>query len=164
MHTRQASIWHIYSGRGPRKELISVNCDMKASTSRRATFKCWLLTWKRACLASNCWIFKEKETRVQTKEADTGRTREKWEEKASVAEWFIYITGLRRVSACLFLSKEPRRDFSDDPVAKTPCSQCRGPEFDPWSGNWIPHATSDHLHASIKDPTCYNQDPAEPNK
>ena len=20
------------------------------------------------------------------------------------------------------------------------CSQCRGPRFDPWSGNWIPHA------------------------
>ena len=36
-----------------------------------------------------CWIFKEKERRVQTKEADAGRTREKWEEKASVAEWFI---------------------------------------------------------------------------
>ena len=24
----------------------------------------------------------------------------------------------------------------------SPCSQCRGPGFEPWSGNWIPHAAS----------------------
>ena len=29
------------------------------------------------------------------------------------------------------------RDFSDGPVAKTPCSQCRGPGLYPWSGNQI---------------------------
>ena len=29
-------------------------------------------------------------------------------------------------------------DFSDGPVAKTPCSQCKGPGFDPQSGNQIP--------------------------
>ena len=27
------------------------------------------------------------------------------------------------------------RDFPGGPVGKTPHSQCRGPEFDPWSGN-----------------------------
>ena len=27
------------------------------------------------------------------------------------------------------------RDFLGDLVAKTLCSQCRGPRFDPWSGN-----------------------------
>ena len=26
-------------------------------------------------------------------------------------------------------------DFTGGPVAKTPCSRCRGPGFDPWSGN-----------------------------
>ena len=26
-------------------------------------------------------------------------------------------------------------DFPGGPVAKTPCSQCRGPGFNPWSGN-----------------------------
>ena len=31
-------------------------------------------------------------------------------------------------------------DFSGGPVGKTPHSQCTGPGFDPWSGNWIPHA------------------------
>ena len=34
------------------------------------------------------------------------------------------------------------RDFPADSVAKTPCSQCRGPGFDPWSGNQIPRATA----------------------
>ena len=32
------------------------------------------------------------------------------------------------------LNKEPG-DFPGGPVNKTPGSQCRGPEFDPWSGN-----------------------------
>ena len=27
------------------------------------------------------------------------------------------------------------RDFPGGPIAKTPCFQCRGPEFNPWSGN-----------------------------
>ena len=27
-------------------------------------------------------------------------------------------------------------------MAKTLCSQGRGPGFDPWLGNWIPHATT----------------------
>ena len=26
-------------------------------------------------------------------------------------------------------------DFPGGPVARTLCSQCRGPRFDPWSGN-----------------------------
>ena len=29
----------------------------------------------------------------------------------------------------------PHRDFPGGPVAKTPCSQSKGPGFDPWSGN-----------------------------
>ena len=31
--------------------------------------------------------------------------------------------------------KLPPGDFPGGPVAKTPCSQCKGPELDPWSGN-----------------------------
>ena len=31
--------------------------------------------------------------------------------------------------------KHRLRDFLDDPVAKTACSQCKGPGFDPWLGN-----------------------------
>ena len=27
------------------------------------------------------------------------------------------------------------RDLPDGPVAKSPCFQCRGPRFDPWSGS-----------------------------
>ena len=43
------------------------------------------------------------------------------------------------------------KDFSGGSVAKTLRSQCRGPGFNPWSGNWIPHATA-------KDLMCCNKD------
>ena len=36
------------------------------------------------------------------------------------------------------------------PVAKTLLCQCRGFGFDPWSGNWIPHAETKSLHATSK--------------
>ena len=32
-------------------------------------------------------------------------------------------------------TSELSRDFPGGPVVKTPHSQCRGPGFDPWSGN-----------------------------
>ena len=38
--------------------------------------------------------------------------------------------------------KEVPRDVPGGPVAKTLSSQCRGPRFNPWSGSWIPHATT----------------------
>ena len=41
----------------------------------------------------------------------------------------------------LFL-KEKIRDFPGGPVARALCSHCRGPGFDPWSGNWIPHVVT----------------------
>ena len=40
-------------------------------------------------------------------------------------------------------------DFPGGPLAKTLCSQCEGPGFDLWLGNWIPHATT-------KDPACHS--------
>ena len=33
-------------------------------------------------------------------------------------------------------------------MAKTPHSLCRGPGFDPWLGNWIPHAITKSFHAA----------------
>ena len=36
------------------------------------------------------------------------------------------------------------------PVVKIPCSQCRGPGFDPWSGNEIPCATTKDWFQSNK--------------
>ena len=33
------------------------------------------------------------------------------------------------------LIREKQRDFSGGPVAETLSAQCRGPGFDPWSGN-----------------------------
>ena len=42
------------------------------------------------------------------------------------------------------------RDFPGGPVTKTPSSQCRGPRFAPWSGNWIPHAAIKTWHSKKK--------------
>ena len=41
-------------------------------------------------------------------------------------------------------------DFPGGPVAKTLHSQCRGPKFDPLSGNYISHAATKSLRATIK--------------
>ena len=38
------------------------------------------------------------------------------------------------------------RDFPGGPAVKTPHSPRRGPRFNPWSGNWIPHATTTTRH------------------
>ena len=48
-------------------------------------------------------------------------------------------------------------DFPGGPVSKTLCSQCRGPKFDPWSGNWISHAITKNWHTATKDPTYHNK-------
>ena len=48
------------------------------------------------------------------------------------------------------------RDFTAGLVAESPHSQCRGPEFDFWSGNWIPHAATKNSHAATEDAACYN--------
>ena len=49
------------------------------------------------------------------------------------------------------------RDFPGGPVAKTPRSQCRGPRFNPWSGN-------ETYHTTTKEPPCCNEDLAQSNK
>ena len=41
--------------------------------------------------------------------------------------------------------------FSGDPVAKTLYSQCRGPGFDPWLGNKIPHAAIKTRYSQINN-------------
>ena len=35
-------------------------------------------------------------------------------------------------------------------MVKTPHSQCRGPGFDPWSGNQVPHAATKRSHPTTK--------------
>ena len=42
------------------------------------------------------------------------------------------------------------RDFAGGPVAKPPHSPCTKSEFDPWSGNQIPHGTNKILRATVK--------------
>ena len=34
-----------------------------------------------------------------------------------------------------YLCRKDDIDFPGGPVAKPPCSQCKGPGFDPWLGN-----------------------------
>ena len=36
------------------------------------------------------------------------------------------------------------------PLAKTPCSQCRGPGFHPLSGNQISHAATKTHHSQME--------------
>ena len=48
------------------------------------------------------------------------------------------------------------RDFPGGPMAKTPCSQCRGPGFSPWLGNQIPQAATKTSHAANEDPVGGN--------
>ena len=43
---------------------------------------------------------------------------------------------------------EKDTDFPGDPAAKTPFSQCRSLGFNPWLGNWIPHAATESSHTS----------------
>ena len=47
------------------------------------------------------------------------------------------------------LSRLCGRDFPGGPVAKALCSWCRGPRFNPWSGNQIPCATTKIWHSWI---------------
>ena len=58
--------------------------------------------------------------------------------------------GLSSKQALFILFKIQRnRDFPGGLLGKTPCSQCKGSRFHPWSGNKIPHA-------STKNPACCN--------
>ena len=47
-------------------------------------------------------------------------------------------------------SKSCPDNFPGGPVAKAPLSQCRGPGFNVWSGNWIPHATANGSYSTTK--------------
>ena len=49
-------------------------------------------------------------------------------------------------------------DFLGGPVTMTASSQCRGPRSDPWSGNYIPHTSTESSHAATKDPADHNED------
>ena len=60
------------------------------------------------------------------------RTWEQWKEKQIIVEVKFWGSW----------------DFSGGPVAKTLCPQCRGPGFNTWLGNQIPHATTKSSNAS----------------
>ena len=54
-------------------------------------------------------------------------------------EWDLWEV-LKAWDSCLI--KEAPGTSLCGAVVKISCSQCRGPEFDPWSGDSIPHATT----------------------
>ena len=68
-------------------------------------------------------------------------------------QWtFFLLLYFRKQGCCELLSACERvnsGDFPSSPMAKTPRSQCWGPRFNPWSGNWIPHATTKTWHSQI---------------
>ena len=49
-------------------------------------------------------------------------------------------------------------------MARTPYSQCRGPRFDPWLENQIPHAATKSLHAANKKIPHVTTKDQKPNK
>ena len=49
------------------------------------------------------------------------------------AEWLIRVRGAVKLAPIIYLKIS--RDFHGGPVAKTLGFHCRGPVFDPWSGN-----------------------------
>ena len=55
------------------------------------------------------------------------------------------------VTSYFIKSKLQEVGLPGGPVAKTPSPQCRGPRFEPWSGNLIPQAATMSLHAATKD-------------
>ena len=45
-------------------------------------------------------------------------------------------------------------DFPHGPVTKIPCSLCRVPRLDPWSGNWVPHVETKTQSSQIENVLC----------
>ena len=58
-----------------------------------------------------------------------------WGTKISHASWPKKLEHKQQKPWCKKLDKDFTRDFPGDPGVTTPCSQCGGPEFDPWLGN-----------------------------
>ena len=65
--------------------------------------------------------------------------------------WSLHISKEREACRHILHLKSSDRESPCGSVAETPRSQRRGLGFEPWSGNWIPHATTKSLHAATKD-------------
>ena len=81
-------------------------------------------------------------------------TEKEWKKEIA---WFPIPNSLKSGKGDRLLSsKMQAQDVPGGPVAKILSSQCRGPEFNPWSGNQIPQATTKSSRATTKDPVCHN--------
>ena len=56
---------------------------------------------------------------------------------------------LRMHTRMLQFKKRKEGGFPGGPVAKTPCSECRRPRFDPWLDNSIPHAHNEDQRSCV---------------
>ena len=73
--------------------------------------------------------------------------------QAAVLGLFLTEKGEKRYTTIDYREKWKHRkvwDFPGGPVGKTLPSQCKGPRFDPRSGNYILHATTKSSHAATK--------------
>ena len=60
------------------------------------------------------------------------------EQMCSRREWVVNsstFSSMEALTKTMTSSHMKNRDFPGGLGAKTPCFQCRGPRFDPWSGN-----------------------------
>ena len=57
-----------------------------------------------------------------------------------------------------FIVKSAKRNFLVVQWLRLCAPKTKGPGFDPWSGNWIPHAATKSVNAANRDPTCRNED------
>ena len=100
------------------------NSPIGATGSLAAVATGWGLGW--ALLALGCVPFTSQNNRLF------------WQFVWSFLDsQLVYLGGRNTILALiyLFFKKYSLGDFPGGTVAKTPCSQCRGPGFDPWPGN-----------------------------
>ena len=63
---------------------------------------------------------------------------------------FTFVSSLYQPWESFIHSTTIYGDFPGGSVGKTLRSQCTGPWFDPWLGNYIPHAATKSLHVTTK--------------
>ena len=68
------------------------------------------------------------------------------------------LQGRTQQEDCCLQARKSTLTFPDVPGAKTPHSQCRGPRFDPQSGNWSSHTATKSSNAETKDPARLDKD------
>ena len=82
-----------------------------------------------------------------------------WQLQAYVSHSQVYLNEIAvNPNSSKRSSRMKSQDSPGGPVAKTPCCACRGPGFDPWLWNQIPHdATKDPAYSKENKRSCVLQ-------